>query len=144
MSYLVFGSLPDNFIESVSVGEPGAGGLMLLGVGMILGWAAFPSILLLATLLRLALNVASTRVVLLNGHTGTEAAGKVIQALSLGYLAVLYDNSYFGSTNAEYEFWQQYLVCSQGTQAPTTATEAQTSTFNLIGSPTSTGPAGSS
>jgi len=42
--------------------------------------AAFPSVLLLATLLRLALNVASTRVVLLDGHTGTGAAGKVIEA----------------------------------------------------------------
>ncbi len=42
--------------------------------------AAFPTILLIATLLRLALNVASTRVVLLDGHTGTDAAGKVIEA----------------------------------------------------------------
>ncbi|MDJ0929420.1 MAG: flagellar biosynthesis protein FlhA [Gammaproteobacteria bacterium] len=42
--------------------------------------AAFPTVLLLATLLRLALNVASTRVVLLQGHTGTDAAGKVIEA----------------------------------------------------------------
>ncbi len=42
--------------------------------------AAFPTVLLLATLLRLALNVASTRVVLLHGHTGTDSAGKVIEA----------------------------------------------------------------
>ena len=42
--------------------------------------AAFPTILLIATLLRLALNVASTRIVLLDGHTGTDAAGKVIEA----------------------------------------------------------------
>jgi flagellar biosynthesis protein FlhA len=42
--------------------------------------AAFPTILLLATLLRLALNVASTRVVLMYGHEGPGAAGKVIQA----------------------------------------------------------------
>ncbi len=42
--------------------------------------AAFPTVLLVATLLRLALNVASTRVVLLEGHTGTGAAGKVIEA----------------------------------------------------------------
>ena len=41
-------------------------------------FAVFPTILLLATLLRLALNVASTRVVLLNGHTGPQAAGHVI------------------------------------------------------------------
>ncbi|MDH5632767.1 MAG: flagellar biosynthesis protein FlhA [Gammaproteobacteria bacterium] len=45
-----------------------------------LDFAAFPTVLLLATLLRLALNIASTRVVLLEGHTGTDAAGKVIQA----------------------------------------------------------------
>ncbi len=40
----------------------------------------FPTVLLVATLLRLALNVASTRVVLLEGHTGTSAAGNVIQS----------------------------------------------------------------
>ena len=45
-----------------------------------LEFAAFPSVLLLVTLLRLALNVASTRVVLLEGHTGTDAAGQVINA----------------------------------------------------------------
>ncbi len=45
-----------------------------------LQFAAFPTILLLATLLRLALNVASTRIVLLEGHTGTGAAGQVIEA----------------------------------------------------------------
>ena len=45
-----------------------------------LDFAAFPTVLLLATLLRLALNIASTRVVLLNGHTGTNAAGRVIQS----------------------------------------------------------------
>ncbi|GFE83190.1 flagellar biosynthesis protein FlhA [Steroidobacter agaridevorans] len=43
-----------------------------------LEFAIFPTVLLLATLLRLALNVASTRVVLLHGHTGGHAAGKVI------------------------------------------------------------------
>lgn len=43
-------------------------------------FAMFPTILLVATLLRLALNVASTRVVLLEGHEGGDAAGKVIQA----------------------------------------------------------------
>lgn len=45
-----------------------------------LDFAVFPTILLVATLLRLALNVASTRVVLLEGHNGGDAAGKVIQA----------------------------------------------------------------
>ena len=45
-----------------------------------LEFAVFPSILLVATLMRLALNVASTRVVLLYGHEGGDAAGKVIEA----------------------------------------------------------------
>lgn len=45
-----------------------------------LDFAVFPTILLVATLLRLALNVASTRVVLLHGHQGADAAGKVIEA----------------------------------------------------------------
>jgi flagellar biosynthesis protein FlhA len=43
-------------------------------------FGVFPTILLIATLLRLALNVASTRVVLLNGHTGGHAAGHVIES----------------------------------------------------------------
>ncbi|HCM05913.1 MAG TPA: flagellar biosynthesis protein FlhA, partial [Oceanospirillales bacterium] len=45
-----------------------------------LDFGVFPSILLIATLLRLALNVASTRVVLLEGHQGGDSAGKVIEA----------------------------------------------------------------
>jgi flagellar biosynthesis protein FlhA len=45
-----------------------------------LDFAAFPTVLLISTLLRLALNVASTRVVLLYGHEGSGSAGKVIEA----------------------------------------------------------------
>ncbi|NLR76837.1 flagellar biosynthesis protein FlhA [Leeia sp. IMCC25680] len=45
-----------------------------------LEFSAFPTVLLLTTLLRLSLNVASTRVILLEGHTGGDAAGKVIEA----------------------------------------------------------------
>jgi len=45
-----------------------------------LEFAAFPTILLITTLLRLSLNVASTRVVLMHGHDGPDAAGKVIEA----------------------------------------------------------------
>ncbi|MCH8551288.1 MAG: flagellar biosynthesis protein FlhA [Natronospirillum sp.] len=55
-----------------------------------LDFAVFPSILLVATLLRLALNVASTRIVLLNGHEGGDAAGKVIEAFG----AVLIGGNY--------------------------------------------------
>ena len=62
---------------------------ILLGVVIImiainsskpLDFSSFPSILLLATMLRLGLNVASTRLVLVNGHEGPDAAGKVIEA----------------------------------------------------------------
>ena len=45
-----------------------------------LDFSSFPTVLLFATLLRLALNVASTRIVLVEGHTGTDAAGQVIQS----------------------------------------------------------------
>tara|TARA_B110000438_G_C15820990_1_gene654464 strand:+ start:7623 stop:9725 length:2103 start_codon:yes stop_codon:yes gene_type:complete len=45
-----------------------------------LEFGSFPAVLLIATILRLALNVASTRVVLLEGHEGPDAAGKVIEA----------------------------------------------------------------
>ncbi len=45
-----------------------------------LDFAAFPTVLLLSTLMRLSLNVASTRVVLLDGHTGPAAAGHVIES----------------------------------------------------------------
>ena len=45
-----------------------------------LDFLAFPTVLLLSTMLRLSLNVASTRVVLTEGHTGPDAAGKVIEA----------------------------------------------------------------
>lgn len=56
--------------------------VMMVAAYMIrpLDFAAFPSVLLLTTLMRLSLNVASTRVVLLDGHTGPGAAGAVIEA----------------------------------------------------------------
>ncbi len=58
--------------------------IMILMVSMFaqkpLDFSAFPAVLLFSTLLRLSLNVASTRVVLLEGHNGGDAAGKVIEA----------------------------------------------------------------
>jgi flagellar biosynthesis protein FlhA len=57
--------------------------MILLGVIYVrraLEFASFPTVLLGATLLRLGLNVASTRIVLINGHTGAHAAGHVIAA----------------------------------------------------------------
>ncbi|MEX6377172.1 MULTISPECIES: flagellar biosynthesis protein FlhA [Providencia] len=58
--------------------------IMVLLVAMFtkrtLDFAAFPTILLFATLLRLSLNIASTRIILLDGHTGPDAAGRVVEA----------------------------------------------------------------
>jgi flagellar biosynthesis protein FlhA len=54
--------------------------LTVIYIGRPLDFGVFPTILLIVTLLRLALNIASTRIVLLNGHTGAGAAGRVIEA----------------------------------------------------------------
>jgi flagellar biosynthesis protein FlhA len=58
--------------------------IMVLLIGLqtrkALDFIAFPTVLLMTTMLRLSLNVASTRVVLAEGHTGPDAAGKVIEA----------------------------------------------------------------
>lgn len=56
--------------------------VMMVAAYMVkpLDFSAFPMVILLTTLLRLSLNIASTRVVLLEGHTGTGAAGKVIES----------------------------------------------------------------
>ncbi|HET7526236.1 MAG TPA: flagellar biosynthesis protein FlhA, partial [Burkholderiaceae bacterium] len=56
--------------------------VMMVAARMVkpLDFAAFPTVLLITTLLRLSLNVASTRVVLMQGHTGGAAAGQVIEA----------------------------------------------------------------
>ena len=60
--------------------------LVSMNTTRALDFAAFPTILLITTLLRLSLNVASTRIVLLEGHTGPDAAGKVIE--SFGHFLV--------------------------------------------------------
>ncbi|MBZ2279080.1 FHIPEP family type III secretion protein, partial [Buchnera aphidicola] len=64
--------------------------VMILLVSMFtrktLDFAAFPTVLLFSTLLRLALNVASTRIIFLHGHNGTNSAGQVIE--SFGHFLV--------------------------------------------------------
>src|SRR3546814_3597656 len=55
--------------------------MVALNAAKPLDFSSFPTVLLFATLLRLALNVASTRVVLVSGHEGSDAAGHVIAAL---------------------------------------------------------------
>lgn len=54
--------------------------LIAVNTQKTLDFSVFPTVLLVTTLLRLSLNVASTRVVMLEGHTGPDAAGKVIEA----------------------------------------------------------------
>ena len=54
--------------------------MVALNAAKPLDFSSFPTVLLFATLLRLALNVASTRVVLVSGHEGSDAAGQVIEA----------------------------------------------------------------
>lgn len=54
--------------------------MVALNAAKPLDFSSFPTVLLFATLLRLALNVASTRVVLVDGHNGSDAAGHVIEA----------------------------------------------------------------
>ena len=54
--------------------------LVSLNAQRTLDFSVFPTVLLLTTLLRLSLNVASTRIVLMQGHTGPDAAGKVIES----------------------------------------------------------------
>ncbi|AXE36047.1 flagellar biosynthesis protein FlhA [Chromobacterium phragmitis] len=58
--------------------------VLLVGINVRkpLDFSSFPSVLLITTMLRLSLNVASSRVVLLEGHTGPDAAGKVIESFS--------------------------------------------------------------
>ena len=58
--------------------------VMLVGAYAVrpLDFAVFPAILLVTTLMRLSLNVASTRAVLMDGHTGTDAAGQVIESFA--------------------------------------------------------------
>src|SRR4051812_27486448 len=62
--------------------------VMMVSANLVrpLDFAAFPTVLLITTLLRLSLNVASTRVVLMQGHTGPGAAGRVIE--SFGHFLV--------------------------------------------------------
>ena len=54
-----------------------------------LEFSAFPTVLLISTMLRLSLNLASTRLILANGHNGTNAAGNVIEALAISSWAAI-------------------------------------------------------
>ncbi len=78
-SWMLDASLALSFAFSVMI-------LMtVLFIQRSLEFSSFPTILLIATMMRLSLNLASTRLILGEGHTGTDAAGKVIQAFG-GFL----------------------------------------------------------
>ena len=72
------------FLLDFMLGISMAFSVMILMVALFiqrpLDFSSFPTVLLIATMLRLALNLASTRLILGEGHTGTDAAGQVIQA----------------------------------------------------------------
>ena len=75
--------LPALALDALFTFNIGASILVLLAamnIRTFKDFIAFPTILLLTTLLRLSLNVASTRVVLISGHQGPDAAGKVIES----------------------------------------------------------------
>lgn len=72
--YLIDLALSLNFSVSVLIL------IMTMIVGKPLDFAGFPSLLLLTTLFRLSLNIATTRVILLRGHEGTHAAGHIIKS----------------------------------------------------------------
>ncbi|MEZ9708859.1 flagellar biosynthesis protein FlhA [Vibrio breoganii] len=95
----------------------------------ILDFSIFPTILLIATISRLALNVASTRIILLEGHTGDEAvAGKVIMA----FANVLVGGSYVvGLTLFGILMVINFLVISKGGERISEVTAR----FNLDGMP---------
>src|SRR5688572_19581363 len=75
--------LPPLFVDLLSPVDIGLAVLLLLTAIYVrrpTEFSVFPSLLLLLTMIRLSLNIASTRLVLMHGHDGTEAAGSVIQA----------------------------------------------------------------
>ena len=83
MLAMVVVPLPPLLLDVLFTFNIALGLVVLLGTVYVrspLELAAFPTVLLLATLLRLSLNIASTRVVLLNGHQGPAAAGHVIES----------------------------------------------------------------
>jgi len=72
-----------DFLLSVSISFSVIILMTVLFVNRSLDFSSFPSILLVVTMLRLALNISSTRLILSSGHEGTDAAGHVIQAFGI-------------------------------------------------------------
>lgn len=80
---LLFVPVPAVFLDLLFTINITAGVIILLTVLFIhkaMEFSAFPMLLLITTMLRLSLNVASTRLILTDGHEGTDAAGQIIQA----------------------------------------------------------------
>lgn len=69
-----------DFLLTISIGFSVLILMTVLFINRSLDFSSFPTILLVATMLRLSLNIASTRLILTHGHTGTDASGRVIEA----------------------------------------------------------------
>ena len=90
--------------------------VMMVAAYMVkpLDFAAFPTVILLTTLLRLSLNVASTRVVLLEGHTGPGAAGRVIE--SFGHFIIggkFSQGGFLEHLQFELQFFDALQLCTR-------------------------------
>ena len=102
-----------------------------------LEFSAFPTVLLLATLFRLSLNVASTRVVLLEGHTGPGAAGAVIEAFGHFLIGGNFDNgkgnlTTYGSYYTREGVFQSEFDYSRVSQALLYGYDLATSTYTGV------------
>jgi len=85
--------------------------MMVLFIQRPLDFSSFPTILLIVTMLRLALNLASTRLILANGHEGTAAAGDVIQAFG-GF--IMQDNFVIGIVVFSILILVNFVVVTKG------------------------------
>ena len=79
-----------------------------------LDFSSFPALLLIATVLRLALNVASTRIVLSEGHTGPDAAGQVIKAFGEFVIAGIMLLDFCICNFGDYKSFGNYQGCREG------------------------------
>ena len=88
VSFLIFPVSPSllDFLLSVSIAFSVLILMTVLFIDKPLDFSAFPSVLLVVTMLRLSLNISTTRLILANGHLGTDAAGHVVEAF--GYFVM--------------------------------------------------------
>ena len=95
--------------------------MVALWIQRPLDFSSFPTILLIATMLRLSLNIATTRMILSHGGEGTQAAGYVMQTTQVRTdgLVEIEASPEAGLTNAQ--LWAKYGIAFAGSVAPPTA-----------------------